>query len=100
MNSAGVMQRRGFLALVLLGAVLLTVYLVHARLGGGPGRGEAKAAGAVSAADPSATSSPNGPAYNAGGGDGYGAPAASSAPPSASPSASAGAVPVGFKTTS
>jgi predicted lipoprotein with Yx(FWY)xxD motif len=97
MNSAGVMQRRGFLALVLLGVVLLTVYLVHARLGGGPGRGEAKAAGAVSAADPSATSSPNGPAYNAGG-DGYGTPAGSSTPPPAS--ASAGAVPVGFKTTS
>ncbi|GAA0950402.1 COG4315 family predicted lipoprotein [Virgisporangium aurantiacum] len=99
MNSAGVMQRRGFLALVLLGAVLLTVYLVHARLGGGSGRGEAKAAGAVSAAEPSASSSPNGPAYNAGGGDGYGAPAASTPPP-APGSASAGATPVGFKTTS
>jgi predicted lipoprotein with Yx(FWY)xxD motif len=100
MNSAGVMQRRGFLALVLLGAVLLTVYLVHARLGGGSGRGEAKAAGAVSAAEPSASSSPNGPAYNAGGGDGYGGPTGASTPPPATVSASAGATPVGFKTTS
>jgi predicted lipoprotein with Yx(FWY)xxD motif len=94
MNSAGVMQRRGFLALVLLGAVLLTVYLVHARLSGGSDPGEAKAAGAVSSPEPSGTSSPNGPAYNAGG-DEYG----TSTPP-ASGSASAGAAPVGFTTTS
>lgn len=99
MNSAGVMQRRGFLALVLLGAVLLTVYLVHARLGGGSGRGEAKAAGAVTAAEPSASSSPNGPAYNAGG-DGYGAAAGSSLPPPATGSASAGGTPVGVRTAS
>lgn len=102
MNSAGVMQRRGFLALVLLGVVILTVYLVHARLGGDSGPGEAKAAGAVTEASP--TSSPNGPAYNAGGDDGYGAAAASSsAPAPPSPTASAtggGGKPVGVKTTS
>jgi predicted lipoprotein with Yx(FWY)xxD motif len=99
MNSAGVMQRRGFLAIVLLGVVVLTVYLVHASLGGSGGA--AKAAGAVTAATPSASTSPNGPAYNAGG-DGYGAAASSSAPPSSSAPASppAGGAPAGFKTTS
>ncbi|GIJ74476.1 COG4315 family predicted lipoprotein [Virgisporangium ochraceum] len=102
MNSAGVMQRRGFLAVVLLGAVILTVYLVHAQLGGDGGKREARAAGAVSDASPSSSGSPNGPAYNAGG-DGYGA-ASPSAPassaPAAAPTPSPGTTPVGVKTTS
>jgi predicted lipoprotein with Yx(FWY)xxD motif len=96
MNSAGVMQRRGFLAIVLLGVVMLTVYLIHARLGDDGNTGEARSAGAVSGVD--ASSSPNGPAYNAGG-DGYGgaSPSASSAP-AATGSPPAGVAPVGVKT--
>jgi predicted lipoprotein with Yx(FWY)xxD motif len=94
MNSAGVMQRRGFLAIVMLGIVILTVYLVQARLGGGDDTGQARAAGAQ--ADP--TASPNGPAYNAGGGDAAANPSASASDaPAASPSASQ---PAGVKTTS
>jgi predicted lipoprotein with Yx(FWY)xxD motif len=97
MNSAGVMQRRGFLAIVLLGAVILTVYLVHARLGDDGGKGEARAAGAVSEASPSG--SPNGPAYNAGG-DGYGASAPASSAAAAASTPPPGTTPVGVKTTS
>lgn len=99
MNSAGVMQRRGFLAIMLLGAVILTVYLVHAQVSDGGGKREARAAGAVSEANPSPSGSPNGPVYNAGG-DGYGgasatAPSATSAAPTPSP----GTTPVGVKVT-
>lgn len=89
MNSAGVMQRRGFLAVVLLGVVMLTVYLVHARLGGDRDKGEARPAGAVTELDPSASA--NGPVYNAGGDASPSAPAA--------PPAAGGAAPVGVKTT-
>jgi len=99
MNSAGVMQRRGFLAIVLLGVVILTVYLVHARFGGDSRGGAARPAGAVTGVDPSTSASPNGPAYNAGS-DGYGAAAstpASSAPASPPP---AGGAAVGVKTKS
>src|SRR6185312_15690348 len=78
MNSAGVMQRRGFLAIMLLGAVVLTVYMVHARLGGDGDKGAARAAGAVTEVDPSAS-----------------APAST---PSAVPPSN-GAAPVGVKTT-
>jgi predicted lipoprotein with Yx(FWY)xxD motif len=95
------MQRRGFLAIVLLGVVVLTVYLVHARLGGDGDKREARAAGAVSGVDPSASGSPNGPAYNAGG-DGYGAaapPASASASNPPAVAATDGVAPVGVKTT-
>lgn len=93
MNSAGVMQRRGFLAIMLLGAVILTVYLVRAQLGDEGGKREARAAGAVSDVSPSPSGSPNGPAYNAGG-NGYGnaSPTAPTPPP--------GTTPVGVKVTS
>jgi predicted lipoprotein with Yx(FWY)xxD motif len=97
MNSAGVMQRRGFLALVLLGAVALAAYLVHARLGPGAGTGEARPAGAVSSVDPSA--SPNGPAYNAGGDDGYGSASPSAQPATSTAPPSGNAAAVGVKTT-
>jgi predicted lipoprotein with Yx(FWY)xxD motif len=97
MNSAGVMQRRGFLAIVLLGAVILTVYLVHARLGGDGDKREARPAGAVTEVDPSASGSPNGPAYNAGS-DASPSASASASAGASTPPAAGGAPPVGVKT--
>jgi len=100
MNSTGVVHRRGFAILVLLAAVALAAYLVHARLGDDTRKTRSGKAG--KAAPVAVTSSPpaNGPAYGAdagnGNGDGYGAPAAAtSAPAGAAPAA-----PAGFKTTS
>jgi predicted lipoprotein with Yx(FWY)xxD motif len=95
MNSAGVMQRRGFLAIVLLGVVILTVYLVHARLGNDGAKREARAAGVVTETERSAS---NGPAFNAGG-DGYGdaSPSAPASSPAAPPTG--GVPPVGVSTT-
>jgi predicted lipoprotein with Yx(FWY)xxD motif len=98
MNSTGVVHRRGFAILVLLAAVALAAYLVHARLGDDTRKTRTGSAGR--AAPVAATTSPaaNGPAYGADAGtdDGYGAaPPASSAPVNAAP-----ATPVGVKTTS
>jgi predicted lipoprotein with Yx(FWY)xxD motif len=97
MNSTGVVHRRGFAILVLLAAVALAVYLVHARLGDDDrktsGAGKPDTAAPAQPADPSAS---NGPAYGAdaaNGGDGYGA-----APGDTEPGAAA--APVGFTTTS
>ena len=96
MNSTGVVHRRGFAILVLLAAVALAAYLVHARLGDNTEKARTGKPGKAAPAAVNARPSGNGPAYGADAGDGYGAAAAAtSAPPAAAPAA-----PVGFKTTS
>jgi predicted lipoprotein with Yx(FWY)xxD motif len=96
MNSTGVVHRRGFAVLVLLAAVALAVYLVHARLGDDDRKttGAQKPDAAPPAAVESNPPASNGPAYGAddANGDGYGA-----APGNTEPGAAA---PVGFTTTS
>jgi predicted lipoprotein with Yx(FWY)xxD motif len=100
MNSTGVVHRRGFAILVLLAAVALAAYLVHARLGDNSEKARTGKSG--KAAPVAVTSSPaaNGPAYgaDAGSGDGYGGAPADAAPANAAPAAPA--APVGFKTKS
>jgi predicted lipoprotein with Yx(FWY)xxD motif len=100
MNSTGVVHRRGFAILVLLAAVALAAYLVHARLGDTTEKSRTGKAGKP--APVAATSSPpgNGPAYGADAGtdDGYGAAPATTPP--GDPAPAAPAAPVGFKTTS
>ena len=97
MNSTGVVHRRGFAILVLLAAVALAAYLVHARLGDDTRK--TRTGKASKAAPVAVTSSPpaNGPAYgaDAGNGDGYGPAAATTPPGNPAPPA-----PVGFTTTS
>jgi len=96
MNSTGVVHRRGFAILVLLAAVALAAYLVHARLGDNTEKARTGKPGKAAPAAVDASAPGNGPAYGADAGDGYGAAAAAtSAPPAAAPAA-----PVGFTTTS
>lgn len=96
MNATGVAHRRGYAILVLLAAVALAAWLVHARLDkGDSGKTTTKPVGAAApAAAPSESSAPasappGGNAY----GDGYGNPAP------AAPAAGAPAQQVGFKAT-
>jgi predicted lipoprotein with Yx(FWY)xxD motif len=101
MNSTGVVHRRGFAILVLLAAVALAAYLVHARLGDDTAKERTGSSGKAAPVAVNTDPPTNGPAYgaDAGSGDGYGGAApATSAPANAAPAAPA--APVGFKTTS
>jgi predicted lipoprotein with Yx(FWY)xxD motif len=93
MNSTGVVHRRGFAVLVLLAAVALAVYLVHARLGD-----DSKKTSGEQKPDPAPAVIESGPP--ASNGPAYGADAAESdaaAPGDTEPGAVA---PAGFTTTS
>lgn len=84
MNSTGVVHRRGFAILVLLAAVALAAYLVHARLGDNTEKARTGKPGKAAPAAVNASPSGNGPAYGADAGDGYGAAAAAPYPSPAS----------------
>jgi predicted lipoprotein with Yx(FWY)xxD motif len=98
MNSTGVVPRRGFAILVLLAAVVLAAYLVHARLGE-----ESKGRAATPAAVETSESAAPGDAAPGNAAPGNAAPG-DAAPGNAAPGNAAPAAPpppaVGFKTSS
>jgi predicted lipoprotein with Yx(FWY)xxD motif len=97
MNATGVAHRRGYAIIVLLAAVALAAWLVHARLDkGGSNKPVTKPVGAKApAAAPSESAPPGGNAY--GNGDGYGgAPAAGAPAAPAAPAQQVGFVATGL----